>query len=246
MEKLFKHFFSTVQGSIIVGVLIVASFFIGLLYTKIQYLEKGGAVAATNSQPVAAAGDQPSLPSSPGGKVNVDVGHLPIKGNKDAKVTIVEFADFRCPFCERFFKDAETSLVKDYVDTGKVKYAFRHYAFLGQQSVWAAQASECANEQGKFWKFHEWLYNNQAPESDLEYYSKDNLVKYAANVDIDTNQFASCLNSDKYAKQVQDDLSEGQKAGVNGTPTLFVNGIPIVGAQPYSAFKTVIDQELSK
>lgn len=192
------------------------------------------------------ADTQPSQPSNPAGKVNVGIGHFPIKGNKDAKVTIVEFADFRCPFCERFFKDAGTSLMKDYVDSGKVKYAFRNYAFLGQQSVWAAQASECANEQGKFWEFHDWLYDNQAPESDLGYYSKDNLIEYAGNVGVDTNQFASCLNSDKFAKQVQEDLSEGQKAGVSGTPTLFVNGIPIVGAQPYSAFKTVIDQELSK
>ncbi len=235
MEKLLKYLFSTVGGSILVGSILIS---LAILIS--------GPTPSTTTAAETQVGTQPSQPSNPGGKVNIDAGHLPVKGNKDAKVTIVEFADFRCPFCERFFKDAETSLMKDYVDSGKVKYAFRHFAFLGQQSVWAAQASECANEQGKFWEFHDWLYNNQAPESDLEYYSKDNLIKYASNVGVDTNQFASCLNSDKYAKQVQDDLSDGQKAGVNGTPTIFVNEIPIVGAQPYSAFKTVIDQELSK
>lgn len=233
MEKLFKQLFSTVQGSILVGSILIS---LSILISSVP----------TTTTAETQTGTQPSQPSNPSGKANIDVGRLPIKGNKDAKVTIVEFADFRCPFCERFFKDAESSLMKDYVDTGKVKYAFRHYAFLGQESVWAAEASECANEQGKFWDFHDWLYNNQAPESDLEYYSKDNLTKYASSIGIDTNQFASCLNSDKYAKQVQDDLSAGQQAGVNGTPTLFINGIPIVGAQPYTAFKTVIDQELGK
>jgi len=116
---------------------------------------------------------------------------------------------------------------------------------LGQQSVWAAEASECAKEQGKFWEYHNWLYQNQAPESDLAYYSKTNLTKYAGNIaGIDTVRFASCLNKGAYSKNVAKDLSQGQSAGVTGTPTVFINGVAIVGAQPYAVFKSAIEEAL--
>ena len=167
-----------------------------------------------------------------------------ILGNKDAKVTIVEYSDFRCPFCERFYKLVEQPLIADYVNTGKARFIFRHFAFLGSQSTWASEAAECAGEQGKFWEFHNWLYNNQAPESDLNYYSKNNLIKYAGQVGLNTAQFASCLNSDKYLKRVSDDSASGKAAGVTGTPTIFINGNKIVGAQPYETFKQTIDNLL--
>lgn len=169
-----------------------------------------------------------------------------ILGNRDAKVTIVEYADFRCPFCERFYTQAEKQLITDYVDTGKARFVFRNYAFLGQESIWASEAAECANEQGKYWEYYNWLFSNQAPESDLNYYSKANLIKYAGKVGLDTTQFTSCLNSDKYSKRVTDDLASGKTAGVTGTPTAFINGQKIVGAQPYEVFKSVIDGLLKK
>lgn len=170
-----------------------------------------------------------------------------VLGDAKAKVTVIEFADFRCPFCERFFTQAEANIKKDYVDTGKVRLVFKHYAFLGQQSVWAAEASECASEQGKFWEYHDWLYQNQASESDLAYYSKANLIKYAGKISgINTGQFATCLKTDKYSKRVADDLSLGNSSGVTGTPTSFINGAMIVGAQPYSAFQAAIDSALKK
>ena len=139
-------------------------------------------------------------------------------------------------------------IMEEYGRDGKVAWVYRHFP-LEQIHSFAregALAAECANEQGKFWEYHDWLYNNQAPESNKEYYSKDNLVKDASNVGVNTNQFASCLNPDKYAKQVEGDLSEGQLAGVKGTPTIFINGTPIVGSQPYATFKALIEQELSK
>ncbi|KKR56800.1 MAG: Thiol:disulfide interchange protein DsbA [Candidatus Curtissbacteria bacterium GW2011_GWC2_41_21] len=243
LGKTLKHLLSTVQASILIGSLLIS---LSILASGGIMKEKGFNSFTPNPITGSQTNPRPSQPTSPGEKVNIGIGYLPIKGNSSAKVTVVEFADFRCPFCERFFKGASHSIMKDYVDTGKVKYAYRHYAFLGEQSVWAAEASECANEQGKFWEYHDWLYNNQAPESNKEYYSKDNLVKDASNVGVNTNQFASCLNPDKYAKQVEGDLSEGQLAGVKGTPTIFINGTPIVGSQPYATFKALIEQELSK
>jgi len=192
-----------------------------------------------------------------------------VLGNKDAKVTIVEYADFRCPFCERFYTQTEKQLVTDYVNTGKVRFIFRSFAFLGSQSTWASEAAECAAEQGKYWEYYNWLFSNQAPESDLNYYSKVNLTKYAGTVGLNTAQFASCLNSDKYAKRVADDSASGRAVGITGTPTLMIikdkntsfdvvyissqmqarqnviklaNGNTIIiGAQPYETFKQAID-----
>jgi len=176
-------------------------------------------------------------------KINAD-DH--ILGSNDAKITIVEYADFRCPFCERFYTQTEKQLIADYVNSGKVRFVFRNFAFLGQQSTWASEAAECAAEQGKYWEYYNWLFSNQAPESDLAYYSKANLIKYAGEVGLNTAQFSSCLNSDKYAKRVADDLTSGKTAGVTGTPTIFINGQKLVGAQPYETFKAVIDGLLKK
>lgn len=197
----------------------------------------------------------------------------PVLGNKNAKVTIVEFADFRCPFCEKFFKETEPGLLSDYINTGKAKFVFKNYAFLGQESTWASEAAACAAEQSKFWEYHNWLYANQAPENNLAYYSKANLVKYASKIDgINTAQFTSCLNADKYSKRVTDDLTQGQSLGVSGTPTAlvmvnnntkfdvaYINSqlqlnkfiIPlsngnffVVGAQPLDVFKRILDAAL--
>lgn len=230
---------------ILVGLLVIASFLIGSLWTKVQILEKSAVVPGT---PTVAVPNQPNQPQTPapGQRVQVDVGHLPIKGNKDAKVTIVEFGDFRCPFCDRFFQDTEPQLMKDYIDTGKAKFAFRHYQFLGPASVVAGNAAECANEQNKFWEYHNYLYQNQPAESDTSIYVFDKLTSIAVNLGLNGDQFKSCLESKKYDKNVSADLAAGQQAGVTGTPTTFINGLTINGAQPYSVFKTIIDQELAK
>lgn len=228
---------------ILIALLVVAAFLIGTMYTKISYLEKGG-ISGTTATPAPIAG-APAAPA-PGQKVNVSVGNLPVLGDKNAKVTVIEFADFRCPYCEQWFKQVESSLIKDYVNTGKVKFAFRHYAFLGAPSTLAANASECANEQGKFWDYHDYLYKNQPPETDTSMYTVDNLTSVAQNMGMDASKFKDCLSSNKYNANVSKDLSDGQAAGVNGTPSTFINGIISVGAQPYTSFKTLIDAELAK
>lgn len=197
-----------------------------------------------NNKNLAQVGGEAQLTPS-AGPVNIKINSDDhILGDKNAKVAIVLFTDFRCPFCERFFKQAESQLINDYVKTNKASLVFKHYAFLGQQSVWASEAAECAAEQGKFWEYHDWLYNNQAPESDLNYYSKENLTKYAGKIGLNTTQFASCINSGKYSKKVSNDLAEGQKDGVSGTPTIFINGQKIVGAQPYETFKAAVENAL--
>lgn len=234
--------FLTVPMSILLGSLVI-SVAILLHGGVIKISTKAPAQGVT--APTAAGNPQVPQPSAPPAKVNVSTGHLPVKGDDKAKVTIVEFADFQCPFCERFFKDAEAGIIKDYVDTGKAKFAFRHYAFLGPESTWAAEATECANEQGKFWEYHDYLYTHQGQENSGAF-SKDKLEGFAGTLGLDTNKFKSCLETDKYADKVKQDQTDGQTAGVNGTPATFINGQLVSGAQPYSNFKTLIDAELAK
>lgn len=239
----FSKNISTVQ--ILVFFLIIASFLLGVLVTKVQYLSSNSPSTPQRGNQQAQIPTQPQAPV-PGQKQNVDVGHLPPQGDPNAKVKIIEFGDLRCPFCDQFFKTTEPQIISDYVKTGKAVFYFRHYEFLGPASIVAGNAAECANEQGKFWDFHNYLYQNQPSESDTSLYTTDKLTAVAQSLGLDANQFRSCLDSKKYDKNVSDDLAAGQKAGVNGTPTVFINGLPIVGAQPYSAFQTVIDQELKK
>lgn len=227
------------QIQIISFVLIIAAFVIGSLYAKVQFLE-GKSVTPTNNQQAVTPSTAPAV------KVDVSSGHFPMKGKSDAKVTIIEFADFRCPFCEQFFSQTESQLIKDYVDTGKANFSFRQYPFLGPASIVAADAAECANDQNKFWEFHDFLYKNQPAESDTSMYTSDILTKDAVSLGMDGNKFKSCLDTKADDGKVQSDLTDGQKAGVSGTPTFFINGIATVGNVPYSTLQLAINSELAK
>lgn len=228
----------------LVVLLIVAAFLLGYLVNEVQHLQKNQ-LAAGEQTGTPTVGNGQATPA-PGAKVNVSVGNLPIQGNKNAKVTLIEFADFRCPFCEQFFTNTEQQLLKDYVDTGKVKFAFRNFAFLGPASTVAADAAECANDQGKFWDYYNYLYKNQPAETDTSMYNTDTLTQAAVTLGMNDSQFRSCLDNKTDDAKVSKDMTDGQAVGVSGTPTFFVNGISLVGAQPYSAFQQLIDQELAK
>ncbi len=244
---------STPWAILIGSVLISFSILLSSGVIKIKGLQTGS-TAALPGTPTTAQQQQPQAPSAPQ-TASVDLGHLPAKGDQNAKVAVVEFADLRCPFCEKFYTDSEPSLLKDYVDTGKVKFSFRHYQFLGPASTLAGNAAECANEQGKFWEFYDYMYKNQPPESDTSMYTVDKLTPIAQSLGISGDQFKSCLSANKYDKQVSQDLSDGQAAGVSGTPTFIVgkldssgkkitNGKLIVGAVPYATIKSAIDSAL--
>jgi protein-disulfide isomerase len=238
-----KRFMPKSSSQVLVALLVIAAFLIGVLFTKVQYLEKGQ--IAINNPAVPAGQGQQAAPT-PGAKVNVAIGGFPVQGNKNAKVTIIEFADFRCPFCEQFFTNTEPQIIKDYVETGKAKFAFRNFAFLGPASVVAANASECANDQGKFWDFYNYLYKNQPDEADTTMYNTDTLTQAAVSMGMEDGKFRSCLDTKKNDAKAAKDLADGQAAGVSGTPTFVINGTLVVGAQPYAAIKAVIDQELAK
>ena len=162
-----------------------------------------------------------------------------MKGKKDAPVTIIEFSEYQCPFCKRFVDSTYPSIIKDYVDTGKVRYVFRDFPLgFHDQAKPAAMAAECAGDQGKYWEYHDLLFKNQASLSAANY------KKWAKDLKLDTTKFDACVDTNKYKAEVEKDFSDGQKAGVSGTPAFFINGKMISGAQPYSVFKTEIEAAL--
>jgi len=183
----------------------------------------------------------PSAPEVPSGPVDVSLDDDPVLGDKDAPITIVEFSDYECPFCGRYFTQTYPQLKKDYVDSGKVKIVFRDYPLPFHQSAQkAGEASECADDQGKFWEMHDKLFNNQ------QALGVSDLKKYAGELGLDQKKFDECLDSGKHASEIQSDMNDGSSYGVSGTPSFFVNGNLLVGAQPYSEFKRLIDAELAK
>jgi protein-disulfide isomerase len=159
----------------------------------------------------------------------------PSRGEATAKVTIVEFADFECPFCGRAMEVLDRVLA---AYPGQVRLVFRHFPLsLHPHAPKAAEASACADEQGHFWAFHDSLFESQALDVDA-------LKAQAGRLGLDADRFEQCLDSGKMAPVVQKDLAAGQRAGVSGTPAFFINGVMLSGAQPLEAFRRVIEEEL--
>lgn len=173
-------------------------------------------------------------------RVKVSADDDPWRGKEDAEVVVVEFSDYSCPYCAKFELQILPKLLEKYKD--KVKFVFRDFPVHGEAAIKAAEAANCANEQGKYWEYHELLF-----EKRMEWYQNTSKFEdYAAELGLNVTKFKECLNSDKYRNEVLSDREDGIKAGVEGTPTIFVNGIKIVGAQPIDVFEKVIDQELAK
>ncbi len=231
---------------LLVLAIIVGAFFLGRMSAQLQYAQSGTAMAPSNGQQAAAGAQQPGQPAqiTPGQKVNVANGHFPAMGNTNAKVTVIEFADLRCPFCKQFHDNVFPQLKKDYIDTGKIQFYFRQFPFLGPASNVAADAAECAQDQGKFWQFEDYMYTNQPDESDTTLYTAANLAQVAGNMGMDSNAFANCVTNKTDDARTQQDYTQGQAAGVSGTPTFYINGVQLVGAQPYTAFQSAINAAL--
>lgn len=177
-------------------------------------------------------------------QVKVESGNLPILGDQEAKISIIVFSDYQCPFCESFFKNVEPILRSEYIKTGKAKIAWRDFAFLGPESFWAAEAARCANDQDKFWQYHDMLFNRQNGENQGSF-SKENLKALASELDLDQGAFDSCLDSGKYTQAVKDDTDYGKSIGVNGTPATFINGELLEGvdpSNPFGRFKLILDR----
>ena len=161
----------------------------------------------------------------------------PSRGNALAKIVIVEFADFECHFCAKAHETV-MSVLKAYGE--KVRLVFRHYPLsFHPRAPKAAEATACADEQGKFWELHDALFESQELDD-------DSLKMQAKRAGVDSTQFASCLDSGRTAALVKKDMAAGQLVGVSGTPAFFINGFMLSGAQPEEAFRKVIDAELAR
>ena len=204
-----------------------------------------GSGAVADDMGAAAADAGAADPSGSGAAVAYDASDYydesdPVIGNADAPVTIVEFSDFQCPFCARFYSQTYLTLKEEYVDTGKVKIVFRDFPLgFHPEAEPSAIAAECAHEQGKFWEFHDLIFENQGIMSASAY------LDWAEQLSLDMTQFTDCVDSQKYKSEVAKDYNDGGRLGITGTPGFFVNGQLLTGAQPYSVFAAAIEAELN-
>ncbi len=184
--------------------------------------------------------------------VKISADDDPIMGNSEAPISIIEFSDFQCPFCARFHTQTLPLLLEEYINQGKVKLIFRDFPIqsIHPNALPASAAAECANEQNKFREMHDILFEKQSDWNRLDTADAISLFsKYASDMQLDQTVFDSCLTSGKYIDEIKNDLDDGRKYGVSGTPGFFVGNdelgyVELKGAQPFDSFKKVIDAQL--
>ncbi|NHW88093.1 MAG: DsbA family protein [Archaeoglobales archaeon] len=171
-------------------------------------------------------------------KVHVSEDDDPWIGAKDAKVVIVEFSDYACPYCAKFALEVEKKIVENYKNT--VKLVFRDFPVHGESSYKAAEAANCAREQGKFWEYHYLLFERQK-----EWYNNvSKFLDYAEELGLNSEKFRECLDSGKYRQEVEKDFMDGVSYGVQGTPTFFINDDMVIGYRSYEEFTRLIEERL--
>jgi|SRR3989344_4704172 len=236
-------------NQILAGIVVLAiafSFTAGYLVGGAGNGTTTGTTQVVQQQPTqqAPTDTQPTQPS----RVQVSLDDDTVLGQASAPLTVIEFSDYQCPFCQRAFGDAVAGIKKDYVDTGKVKFVLRDFPLnFHQNAQKAAEAAECAGDQNKYWEMHDKLF--EKGQSDGTGLNVADLKNYAKELGLNTATFDSCLDSNKYKTEVEKDFNDGQAAGVSGTPTFFIGSdskgyTKIVGAQPYAVIKQAIEQEL--
>ncbi len=170
-----------------------------------------------------------------------------ILGNANAKVTLIEYGDYQCPYCGEFFSQTEPQIIQNYVNTGKVRFVFRDFAFLGPESTAASEAAQCAEDQNKLWAYHDALYAGKVADAakggqeDDGFFSTAELLKLGQQVGLNMATFTSCVNNNTDAGIVAQEKSAAAAAGINSTPTFLINGTMIEGAEPYSVFQQALD-----
>ena len=174
----------------------------------------------------------------------------PVLGNIEAPITLVEFGDYQCFFCNKFFHDTEETLFQNYVDTGKVKVIFKDFTIIGPDSINAAHGAHCANEQEKFWEYHDILYNNWTGENN-GWAASENLLGFAQEINLDIDEWSQCMQDARYQQKITSSNNDARTLGLTGTPGFFVIGpdnqvTKIGGAQPYDVFKRIFESELAK
>jgi protein-disulfide isomerase len=236
--------------------LAICTFLLGMLFNKVQFLEKQ-LKENTTQQTAQTAQPQPEPTEDPRPK-QVSVDDDPVLGLSDAKVTIIEFSDYECPFCKRYFDQTYPQIVKEYVDTGKVKIVYRDLplSFHDPMATLEAVAANCARAQGDdqtYFAYHDELFKRT--KSNGNGLTEADLSTIASDLGLNLSEFSTCLADAKNKEEVVKDLADASTVGATGTPTFFIGkttpsgtilGTKLVGAQPLEAFKKVIDEELKK
>jgi protein-disulfide isomerase len=222
------------------AIMVVFSFAIGIL---VGYVAWGRTPTAQQAivPPAQAPGAQAAGPEANPAFTRYDIPTegFPSLGPEDAEIVVVEFSDYQCPFCKRWFDQVYQPLLAAY--PGQIRLVFRNLPLtsIHPDAMSAAVASMCAEEQGSFWQFHDKLF------SDEYGLGRNAYTRYATDLELDTAAFESCLDSGKFDQFLQEDMDFSLNLGVRSTPTFFVNGLAVVGAQPLDVFKQVIDKELA-
>ena len=236
---------------VLVGALVIFAFAAGSLWTKTKNLENTGeaggegkvGIEEEKPQQKQQAPEVPQLLDS-GDQQEIVKNNEAVKGAEDAKVTIVEFSEYQCPFCKKYVDETYVKIMTEYGD--RIRYIFRDYPLpFHQHGQATAQAARCAGEQGGYWKYHDKLFAEKdrwATQED----STEILISFSRELGLDNISFRDCLTSGKYAQAIKDDFALGQKVGVSGTPTFFINGRKLVGAQPFEKFDDLIQKELNQ
>lgn len=228
---------------VLVGLLIVAAFAIGSMWTQIKMLKGGPQPAEQSAAPQAQAPEE-AKPLTDEFWQEVIGQPVYTEGSDEAKVTLVEFTDYQCPFCKRHFDQTEEQLQSEYIKTGKVRWIIRDLPLSFHQNAHlAAEAARCAGDQEKYKAMHDKLFATQTAWGEAAT-AKTLFSGYAKGLGLNSTAFDQCLTSGKFKAAVDDDLALAQKVGAGGTPTFFINGQILVGAQPFSAFQAAIDAAL--
>ena len=172
----------------------------------------------------------------------------PILGDPNAPITLVEFGDYQCHYCNVFFQSIEKDIVKNYVDTGKVKIIFKDYNIIGEDSVIASQGAHCANDQGLFWEYHDILYSNWTGENN-GWASSENLAIFAQQIDLNMNKWSECMKKGSHSQIILKSNDDARALELTGTPAFFIINsegkvTKLFGAQPFEVFKKIFDNQL--
>lgn len=225
-----NHFFL-----ILIAILVPLAFLAGASTGYLIWGRETEQLAGSNPNPVA---NTPNTPIATEGiaRIEVSTDDDPSLGPEDAPIVIIEFSDFNCGYCRRFHQETFEALLDKYPD--QIRFVYRDFPITSQESFYAAQAAQCAHEQGNFWDFHDLLFSGTLPLGTEAYET------YAQDLGLDAEELLNCIETERFAEEVSADATFASSIGLTGTPTFFVNGIPMIGAQPLERFSQIIDEEL--
>ncbi|MBC7877420.1 MAG: DsbA family protein [Anaerolineales bacterium] len=229
--------FITFKKSHFYSVLVVLAFAVGILVGYVAW-GRGGTPVTAAQQPSGQVNEAPITPQAQYTRYDIPTEGYPSLGPDDAEIVVVEFSDFQCPYCRRFHDETYQALLDAY--PGQIRFVYRNLPLtsIHPSAMPAAVASLCANDQNAYWDYHEKLFSSETLD-EVTY------IQYATELGLDVETFTACLSSGKHDAFIEEDMNFALDLGVQSTPTFFVNGLAVVGAQPLTSFQQIIDKELA-